>query len=109
MVDIMQDAWKGLLVEISPNLAADKLPKLAELKRKILIKTKSMPLTTEAKVETPPETATPVETVPQAAGAQQGKPAKPIKVLEALAKMAIYTRAYTFSHFDQPGKIFENI
>lgn len=109
MVDIMRDAWKGLLVEVSPSLAADKLPKLADLKRKILVKTKSMPLTTEPKLETPPEATTPEESVPQAAGAQQQKPAKPIKVLEALAKMAIYTRAFTFSHFDQPGKIFEDI
>lgn len=104
MVDIMRDAWKGLLVEVSPDLAADKLPKLADLKRKILIKTKSMPLTS---TNTTPETSetSPERTVPQPAGAQQQKPAKPIKILEALAKMAIYTRAYHFNHFDQPGKI----
>jgi hypothetical protein len=110
MVDIMRDAWKGLLVEVSPDLAADKLPKLADLKRKILIKTKSMPLTnTEGKPVTP-EATTPEESVPQPTGpqptaAQQQKAAKPIKTLEALAKMAIYTRAFHFNHFDQPGKI----
>jgi hypothetical protein len=64
-----------------------------------------MPLTnTEANNETP-EGTTPEESVPQPAGAQQQKPEKPVKVLEALAKMAIYTRAFHFNHFDQPGKI----
>ncbi len=106
MVDIMRDAWKGLLVEISPDLAADKLPKLADLKRKILIKTKSMPLNHTNTTPETPETS-PERTVPQSAGTQQQKPAKPIKTLEALAKMAIYTRAFHFSHFDQPGKIPE--
>lgn len=108
MVDIMRDAWKGLLVEISPDLTADKLPKLADLKRKILIKTKSMPLDHTTATGTPetPETS-PERSVPQPAGAQQQKPAKPIKTLEALAKMAIYTRAFHFSDFDQPGKIPE--
>lgn len=110
MVDIMRDAWKGFLVEVSPDLAANKLPKLADLKRKILIKTKSMPLTrTDGKPETPdsttPEESVPQPTGPQPTGGQQQKPAKPIKVLEALAKMAIYTRAFHFNHFDQPGKI----
>lgn len=112
MVDIMRDAWKGLLVEVSPDLAADKLPKLADLKRKILIKTKSLPLTTPEAGPGTAEATTPEEPVQepvqqpvqQPAAAQQQKPAKPIKVLEALAKMAIYTRAYHFNHFDQPGK-----
>lgn len=105
MVDIMRDAWKGFLVEVSPDLAADKLPKLADLKRKILIKTKAMPLTkTEGKPETC-EVTTPEESILQPTGVQQQKPAKPTKVLEALAKMAIYTQAFHFNHFDQPGKI----
>lgn len=115
MVDIMRDAWKGLLVEVSPDLAADKLPKLADLKRKILIKTKNIPLTTPEAGNETSEATTPEEPVQefvhepvqepvqQTAAAQQQKPAKPTKILEALAKMAIYTRAYHFNHFDQPG------
>ncbi|KAJ5153009.1 uncharacterized protein N7482_009487 [Penicillium canariense] len=102
MVDIMRDAWKGLLVEVQPNLEADKLPKLADLKRKILIKTKSIPLTKSEGKKGTPEAPTPEEPGSPPAGLQQKKPAKPVKVLEALAKMAIYTRAYHFSHFDQP-------
>ncbi|CEJ56953.1 hypothetical protein PMG11_05664 [Penicillium brasilianum] len=114
MVDIMRDAWKGLLVEVSPDLAADKLPKLADLKRKILIKTKNIPLTTPEAGNETSEATTPEEPVQefvhepvqepvqQTAAAQQQKPAKPTKILEALAKMAIYTRAYHFNHFDQP-------
>lgn len=112
MVDIMRDTWKGLLVEISPDLPTDKLPKLADLKRKILIKTKSLPLDPTNTAPETPETPeipemSPEGIVPPPAGDQQQKPAKPIKTLEALAKMAIYTRAFHFSHFDQPGKIPE--
>lgn len=102
MVDIIQEAWKGFLVEVPDEGSVEKLPTLADLKRKILIKTKSVPLPVAGVVE-------PVES-PEA-GAESGeeesasaqKPAKPSKVLEALAKLAIYTRAYHFSHFDQPG------
>ncbi|KAJ5288582.1 hypothetical protein N7478_001612 [Penicillium angulare] len=104
MVEIINEAWKGLLVEVPSDIDADKLPTLGELKRKILIKTKSTPLpkveqllggkteeSTESVDDSGDETADP-----------QQKPAKPSKVLEALAKLAIYTRAYHFSHFDQP-------
>ncbi|KAJ5692212.1 hypothetical protein N7462_001635 [Penicillium macrosclerotiorum] len=101
MVDIMREAWKGLLVELSPNVEADKLPSLAELRRKILIKTKSIPLTPTEEKEEP---LVPLES--EELSGQSGvvqPPVKPVKVLEALAKMAIYTQAYRFSHFEQPG------
>ncbi|KAF3390276.1 1-phosphatidylinositol 4,5-bisphosphate phosphodiesterase 1 [Penicillium rolfsii] len=102
MVDIMRDAWKGSLVEVSPDLADDKLPKLADLKRKILIKTKSLPLAPSEEEPETPEAITSEEPVPKLKEDQQQKPAKPTKVLEALANMAIYTRAFHFNHFDQP-------
>ncbi|KAJ5726361.1 uncharacterized protein N7483_007718 [Penicillium malachiteum] len=95
MVDIINEAWKGLLVEVPSGVDADKLPTLAQLKRKILIKTKSMPLTESD------ETPEALEETDGSGGVQQ-KPAKPSKVLEALAKLAIYTRAYHFSNFEQP-------
>ncbi|KAJ5594432.1 uncharacterized protein N7459_000640 [Penicillium hispanicum] len=103
MVDIIKEVWDGLLVKVPSDVDADKLPTLAELKRKILIKTKSTPLpNTDEKPEEPetPEPATEVDEQP--VDGQPQKPAKPSKVLDALAKLAVYTRAYHFSHFDQP-------
>ncbi|KAJ5710853.1 hypothetical protein N7488_005009 [Penicillium malachiteum] len=95
MVDIINEAWKGLLVEVPSGVDADKLPTLAQLQRKILIKTKSMPLTPSDEISEA------VEEIEGSGDAQQ-KPAKPSKVLEALAKLAVYTRAYHFSNFEQP-------
>ncbi|KAJ5198263.1 uncharacterized protein N7498_007380 [Penicillium cinerascens] len=98
MVDIINEAWKGLLVDVPFDAVPEKLPALGELKRKILIKTKSTPMKAaeeKSDVLEATENTEPVE------GRTQ-KPAKPSKVLEALAKMAVYTRAYHFSNFDQP-------
>lgn len=100
MVDIMQDAWKGLLVEVPPTTDPEKLPTLAELKQKIMIKAKSIPLedTTE---EVSPDPTNELDS--KIIEEQPQKPAKPSKVLDALAKLAVYTRAYHFTRFDQPG------
>lgn len=103
MVDIVNEAWKGLLVEAPSDVGAGKLPTLAELKGKILIKTKSTPLPrADLKAELEEASEPLGEASDQSVEAP--KPAKPSKVLEALAKLAVYTRAYHFSHFDQPGK-----
>lgn len=106
MVDIIHEAWKGYLVELPADTPADKLPSLAQLKRKILIKTKSLPLkgTKEIDEEVEEEEELQPEGTPEdKLGSPNQKPAKPIKILEALAKLAVYTRAYHFSRFDQPG------
>ncbi|KXG45869.1 Phosphoinositide phospholipase C [Penicillium griseofulvum] len=96
MVDIMLEAWKGFLVEPPPDNG--KLPSLGDLKRKILIKSKCVPLSGgEEKVEG--EALTPPKSDDKSSGQQS---AKPSKILDALAKLAVYTRAYHFSHFDQP-------
>ncbi|KAJ5572812.1 hypothetical protein N7450_009796, partial [Penicillium hetheringtonii] len=110
MVDIIHDAWKGFLVEIPAGTPADKLPKLAELKRKILIKTKSLPLKgtgeidAEAEEDDEEEETESNDELVDKSVSQDSKPAKkkPAKILEALAKLAVYTRAYHFSHFEQP-------
>lgn len=101
MVDIIHEAWKGLLVALPPNTEPEKLPVLADLKRKILIKAKSVPLkgadaVADEEISPQPSNESPVQSQPQ-------KPAKPSKVHEGLAKLAVYTRAYHFNHFDQPG------
>ncbi|KOS47484.1 hypothetical protein ACN38_g1603 [Penicillium nordicum] len=96
MVDIMLEAWKGLLVDAPPD--DGKLPSLADLKNKILIKSKCIPFNPED--ETPEgEALTPQNSDDKSLGQQ---PPKPSKILDALAKLAVYTRAYHFSHFDQP-------
>ncbi|KAI1832813.1 hypothetical protein DTO027I6_8127 [Penicillium roqueforti] len=100
MVDIMSEAWKGLLVEAPPD--GEKLPLLAELRRKILIKSKGVPLHGEDK-KPEGEPLTPQNSEEKSPGQH---PPKPPKVLEALAEMAVYTRAYHFSHFDQPEAKF---
>lgn len=104
MVDIINEAWKGLLVEVPSNADPEKLPTLAELKRKILIKAKSVPLNgaedvAEEQISPQPTT----ESTEKTAEGQPQKPTKPSKVLEALTKLAVYTRAYHFNHFNQPG------
>ncbi|KAJ5639706.1 uncharacterized protein N7484_007568 [Penicillium longicatenatum] len=102
MVDIVNDAWKGLLVEVPSDVEPAKLPTLGELKRKILIKTKSTPLQqADLKAELEEASEPSAEASDQSVDAQQ-KPAKPSKILEALAKLAVYTRAYHFTRFDQP-------
>ncbi|KAJ5530954.1 hypothetical protein N7527_004347 [Penicillium freii] len=95
MVDIMLEAWKGLLVDAPPD--DGKLPSLADLKRKILIKSKCIPFNAEENPEG--EALTPQNSDDKSPGQQ---PPKPSKILDALAKLAVYTRAYHFSHFDQP-------
>ncbi|CAI7607487.1 unnamed protein product [Penicillium discolor] len=96
MVDIMLEAWKGLLVDAPPD--DGKLPSLADLKKKILIKSKCIPFSAED--EKPEgESLTPQKSDDKSSGEQ---PPKPSKILDALAKLAVYTRAYHFSHFDQP-------
>ncbi|CAG7962053.1 unnamed protein product [Penicillium salamii] len=97
MVDIMKEAWDGMLIDTQP--AEGKLPSLADLKRKILIKTKGLPLDgDDAKLESE-DTLTPQNSEDKSLEQQ---PPKPSKVLGALADLAVYTRAYHFSHFDQP-------
>lgn len=103
MVDIVSEAWKGLLVEVPPGAEADTLPSLEQLKGKILIKTKSTPLPHAGETVDVPEDLESAEEPGDAAGQKSQKPAKPPKVLEALAKLAVYTRAYHFNHFGQPG------
>lgn len=105
MVDIIQEAWKGLLVEVPLVADPEKLPTLAELKRKILIKAKSIPLNGDgdASEEISPQPTDELDS--KTVEEQPQKPSKPSKVLEALAKLAVYTRAYHFSRFDQPGMV----
>ncbi|KAJ6026983.1 uncharacterized protein N7446_004413 [Penicillium canescens] len=99
MVNIMEEAWKGMLIEAPQG--EEKLPSLADLRGKILIKTKGIPLGGEEQKNESEESLTPQKSDDTSASPQP-KPSKPSKIFEGLAKMAVYTRAYHFSHFEQP-------
>ncbi|PGH08058.1 phosphatidylinositol phospholipase C, delta [Blastomyces parvus] len=119
MVDIMTQAWKGLLVELPADIEAklergeiEHLPSPGELRKKILIKVKWAP----------PETVTDQTKPGNIPGLSSGSVAeddtvegghggennggvqakkKPSKILHALSRLGVYTRGYTFSKFSQ--------
>lgn len=113
MVEIMSEAWKGLLVDLTPEMIADleqgkveKLPSPLDLRNKILIKVKWTPPTQPTGSETPqsPEEGA-VDIVGQSANEKDSaKQAKPSKVVHALSQLGVYTQAHTFRGFTHPGK-----
>ena len=107
MVDIMQEAWKGLLIDIKPELfESPTMPILEDLKGKILIKVKWMPQQGDdhAEAESAEEIKS-LEARKQKAqeGSAKDAPPKPSKILEALSRLAVYTKGFSFRHMDQPG------
>ncbi|OJJ34035.1 hypothetical protein ASPWEDRAFT_554955 [Aspergillus wentii DTO 134E9] len=138
MVDIMEETWKGYLVEIPTETEPMKiLPSLEKLKRKILIKAKWAPANPAEQIgedienfieerqpierqqsqnqeagantltsKTAVAPAAPAPTAPAARSAVPAAPAappkKPSKTLHALSRLAVYTKGFHFSHFEQP-------
>ncbi|KLJ09700.1 hypothetical protein EMPG_14873 [Blastomyces silverae] len=126
MVDIMTQAWKGMLVELPADIEAklergeiEHLPSPGELRNKILIKVKWAPPETAAdQTKAGDIPGVPSEIGKQMSasvaeddtmggigggennGAAQAKK-KSSKILHALSRLGIYTRAYTFSKFSQ--------
>jgi hypothetical protein len=118
MVDIMQEYWKGMLVDL-PTIANGvevPLPMLKDLHKKILIKVKYSPKPPPNKIEPTqlapekaPEKATRASTASSASStssvsreAASDQPEKKAKMLDALSELGVYTRSYHFSGFDQP-------
>lgn len=110
----MRDVWKGLLLDDSPEHdVPSKLASPGELRNKILVKAKCVIRDTPSRagdVASPP----PVENVKSSSSSSssdevaegpQRKSTKK-KILEALSRLAVYTKAYRFSSLDQPGEIF---
>jgi hypothetical protein len=109
MVDIMREAWNNYLVEIDSGEEAD-LPRLEDLRNKILIKVKwSPPSKTAEEAEETEENIAEAEAGLKnldVAGGENTSPQKKekkSKILHALSELAVYTRAYHFSHFTQKG------
>lgn len=110
MVDIMRAAWKDYLVEIDSGEEAG-LPHLQDLRNKILIKVKWSPPTSKtaeevAQVEEKIEEAEDgVKNLDLASGENTSpqKKEKKSKILHSLSELAVYTKAFHFSHFTQKG------
>ena len=108
MVEIMQEAWKGLLVDITPELLSNPhMPTLEQLKRKILIKVKWLPQTGDVKAGEAAEDTEELEATAEKQKSQDGStaapPPKPSKILQALSQLAVYTKGFSFRHLEQPG------
>jgi hypothetical protein len=94
MVAIMQQTWGEFLLP-EPKEDAQHLPSPADLRGKILVKVKYVP----------PDGASPVAddgeeaAVPADAAAKKKKPSK---IIQALSKLGIYTRAVSFKSLTQP-------
>ncbi|PYH93793.1 phosphoinositide-specific phospholipase C [Aspergillus ellipticus CBS 707.79] len=116
MVDIMEEAWKGMLIQVTPEIEARIIPPpVAELKRKILIKVKHVDSADEdddreAKekavysdhMEALKQDRSPTSSVDLANPSPSPPPRKPSKILQALSKLAIFTKGFHFSNFAQP-------
>lgn len=90
MVEIMEHAWKGMLVP-PPESPATGLPSPADLRNKILVKVKYAPPGASPK-ETPDDDGVPA----------QDPGAKPSKISQALSNLGIYTRGVSFKSLTQP-------
>lgn len=121
MVEIMNEAWKGLLVDLEgpreKSEVGKGLPSPAQLRKKILIKVKWAPPEGEEEEEKEQEeeeeyqastTAAEDGSVsPSKAGINAGDTAKPkkkaAKIAQSLSRLGVYTQAYRFNNFTQPG------
>lgn len=120
MVDIIEEVWKGLLVEYtSEQEATDAMPTLGDLKRKILIKVKWVAQhdgdeaardkggaagelgAWEKREEAQDEPRSLLHK--DATSSQPPPPKKPSKILGKLSELAIFTKAIHFRDFMQPG------
>lgn len=106
MVEIIEQAWEGLLVDITPESEVKKMPALEGLKRKILVKVKWVPPTGDTDEPLAPtntlETQPSSKDEPSTPGEEPAY--KPPKILHALSRLALYTKGFHFDHFAQPGK-----
>jgi hypothetical protein len=103
MVDIMEEAFKGLLVD-GDTADYKKLPSPSDLQKKVLIKVKYSP-------PGPPKDESPENLSKITAESshqsdedepQGQKKSKPSKIIDALSKLGIYTRSYSFKSLTQP-------
>jgi hypothetical protein len=124
MVELMNEYWKGLLVDLpmDPAQSSDQinLPTLKELERKILVKVKRSshvkptstapnPTTLQAPAPALEETSRTVSiassnTEPDETPEGEKKPPPKPKVIEKLANLGVYFGGYHFKGLDSPGE-----
>jgi hypothetical protein len=107
MVEIMEEAWKGMLIEVTPELEVTQAPPpLETLKRKILIKVKWVPATGDGQGEAQEDDRTDKPDTPPSLNqdGEHAPPKKPSKVLHSLSRLAVFTKGFSFHQFAQPGK-----
>ncbi|KJZ72906.1 hypothetical protein HIM_07669 [Hirsutella minnesotensis 3608] len=97
MVKIMQEAWRGLLVE-APESSPDSLPSPEKLRGKILIKVKHVATGASTALVDEPGSA---EDDAPTAGAAVSKQRKPSKIIHELSKLGVYTQAVSFKAWTQ--------
>jgi hypothetical protein len=109
MVNIMKEAWKGMLVDIGQQQAQQEehiikqLPSPDQLRRKILIKVKWVEDSKTGESNNPIEHAQTYSSEEEPTeGPKKEKKKKATKILQALSQLGVYTRAYSFKHFSQP-------
>ena len=110
MIDIIKEAWAGMLVDISEALEEQlqHLPSPDELRKKILIKVKWAPPGTGKDSNSPLEQMASTESGDEDNGAGGEKKKKISKILHALSQLGVYTRGFTFKQFDQPEASIPN-
>lgn len=103
MVDIMQETWKGHLVDMTGKSYDEiqHLPSPDALRNKILIKAKWTP-TTDSETNNPVEITNANDSHHADGAPSPSQKKKAARVLDALSKLGVYTRAYSFKHFGQP-------
>lgn len=105
MVDIIKQAWKGMLITMSTD-SCKKLPSPGELRRKILIKVKYVapkvvkdPVPSLRDVRSPSSSS---DSDNQGPSGREGKEKKKSSIIEALSALGIYTRSYHFKNLSAP-------
>lgn len=109
MVDIIEEVWKGFLLDPSSENSQQtgSLPCPGELRNKILIKVKYTPPEATGGLRARRRNDTD-STSPSSSDEKEQRPKG--KMLHALSRLGVYTRAYHFNGFDQPeAKLPEHI
>jgi Phosphatidylinositol-specific phospholipase C, X domain/Phosphatidylinositol-specific phospholipase C, Y domain len=104
MIEIMNEAWQGMLLDISKasEEELEHLPSPDQLRNKILIKVKWAPAAPGQESNNPAEQLPAAWSGDEDTGADGEKKKKGSKILQELSQLGVYTRAYTFKHFKQP-------
>ena len=101
MVQIMKEAWANLLVNLTAESQTAALPSPDSLRRRILIKVKSAPVSDDSSA--PIEHVNSNTTDGSVEDGISSSPEKKVKkLLTALSELGVYTRAYSFKAFSQP-------